>query len=62
MITSTHTEKALGKIPTPSHNFVYFYLWGRETEFLCSFDCPRTHSIDQAGLEIYLCLPPEWCN
>ena len=38
----------------------FFFFWDRVS--LCSPDCPRTHSIDQAGfelIEIHLPLPPK---
>jgi hypothetical protein len=38
-----------------------FCIWFFEILSLCGHDCPRTHSIDQAGLKLKRCvsLPPK---
>jgi hypothetical protein len=34
------------------HNHTLFFFFFRDRIFLCSPGCPRTHSVDQAGLEL----------
>jgi hypothetical protein len=47
----------VGIAPEYSHLFVWLVGWFFETGFLCSPGCHRTHSVDQAGLELkrYTC-------
>jgi len=37
--------------PLPSRIFVCLLVFQNRV-FMCSFDCPGTHSVDQAGLEL----------
>jgi hypothetical protein len=47
--------------PENKESFFFFFLVFQDRVSLCSPDCPGTHFIDQAGLEleIHLPLPPK---
>jgi hypothetical protein len=57
-----------GGLQAPTHHvaqavffclFVFCFFVFRDRVSLCSPGCPGTHSVDQAGLEICLPLPPK---